>query len=667
MRPLAAAAIAVVLAGLAGLTPAPAKAQSGELWVNRQRNEARPYDEPDRERARAPAAVPSVKRSPGGIERGSLPPIGSAAPAPGYGGARPPAGNAGSSYGGYASAPPARSYIDSSDGNNRGMGGYGGAPASPGYGMGGMDGMSSMGGMGGMGGYAAGPAAGGLASPDLWRGLSFDTLRDRLLKVDGNGGSLVLDDLLVQAVLADSPVDGAQDVQMRDLLKMVVLYRMGRIAELTALLQRGGPAAESLPGQVFLARALLAGGDLQRACAAIARFPISDPNVPQELMSEALLTSALCAADRKDLHNAGLMMDLARDRGIKASIAFTVIEYLISGTKPRLQLPDRLGVSDYLFLRLTGAPAPAKVVDMADAALVYLLAHDAALSGALRAEALERAARSGGIAGEELARFYAEIAGKAGGAGAGRSDGETRALLLDAAARGGEAQNRARIIDTLLTNVRKVRLAESFGPLLAPYVRELRPSSELAWFAPRAVEVALLAHDQQLLESWLLFAKEAGREAYAAAEWLPLAQLIQPDLVSLDDGSEMALRMANGRRLEGDLLHLLASVLDAMAVNVPIPLWNEAGKHPQPNRGVLPPSGQLSNLKQARDDGRAGEALLLSLEAVGATAPDELHLLALGDIVRSLHKSGFEREAAWFGFEALYRRWPTGQARIAAR
>lgn len=632
----AVATLTLLTAALVLLPPAPAAAQSGDLWVDRQRSAARPYDEPYRETAPAPAAS-RASRPAGGIERATLPPIGAAPPAPGYGGM--------AGMGGYRSAPP---------------------PAA------GYDGMSGTSGMGGMGGYAtapapAGAAGDGLASPDLWRGLAFDSLRDRLLKIDGNGGSPVLNDLLVQAVLADSPVEGASDAQMRDLLKMVVLYRMGRIGELTRLLQQGGPAAGSLPGQVFIARAGLASGDTRAACDGIARFPIGDPDVPPELLPEALLTSALCAAERKDLQNASLTMELARDKGIEAPIAFAVIDYLVTGNKPQLAIPQRLGVNDYLFLRLTGAPAPSGLVGMADAALVHLLARDAAVPAAVRVEALERAARSGGIAGAELARLYAEVAARAGAAGAGRSDGETRALLLDAAARAADPQNRARIVDTLLANVRKVRLAAAFGPLLAPYVRELPASRELAWFAPRAVEVALLARDPQLLEIWLLFAKDAGRDAYAAAEWLPLARLIQPDLVSLDDGSEMALRMANARRLDGDRLHLLASVLDAMGVNVPIPLWNEAGRHPQPNRGVLPPGGLLSNLKEARDGGRAGAALLLSQEAVGATPPDELHMLALGDIVRSLAKAGFPREAAWFGFEALYRPWPTGQTRIAGK
>ena len=53
----------------------------------------------------------------------------------------------------------------------------------------------------------------------------------------------------------------------------------------------------------------------------------------------------------------------------------------------------------------------------------------------------------------------------------------------------------------------------------------------------------------------------------------------------------------------------------------------------------------------------------MSLQAVGTNSADQMHLLALGDIVRALKKTGFAREARLFGFRALYGIWPTGATR----
>ena len=236
-------------------------------------------------------------------------------------------------------------------------------------------------------------------------------------------------------------------------------------------------------------------------------------------------------------------------------------------------------------------------------------------------------------------------------------------LLFAGLSRTNDPGHRAKIIDTLLANVRGKNLSGVIGPMLGPFVAQIQPEPSLSWFAMRAVEVALLARDLPLAERWFLFAKRAGRDAYVAAEWLPLVDIVQAGVVPAGEGTQMALRMARARRLNGGALHRLTSVLDALSLDVPIPLWNTASKQPQPRKGALPASGVLSALKKMSDDGQAGEVLLLSLQALGSHAADQMHLIALGDIVRSLKKAGFAKPAAQFGFEAVYGIWPTGLGR----
>ena len=52
-------------------------------------------------------------------------------------------------------------------------------------------------------------------------------------------------------------------------------------------------------------------------------------------------------------------------------------------------------------------------------------------------------------------------------------------------------------------------------------------------------------------------------------------------------------------RLDPTLLHRIATVLDALAYDVPIPLWEAASRTPQPAGGFLPETGVLSELQDA--------------------------------------------------------------------
>ena len=498
---------------------------------------------------------------------------------------------------------------------------------------------------------------------DLWRGMTFERFRDGLLALNGVGGSLALNNLVASTLLDHRSMPQNTEPQTADLLKMVVLYRMGRIGDLASFIESIPARNRSLPVRVFKARALLANGERAKACKLVTSFPVGDRNLSRDLLSESLMMTALCAAQNKDLATMGLMADLARDKNIRSPLSFAIMDYLLSGVKPSIKMPPKLGVRDYYFLRLTQLAMPRKLLDRAAPSLVYALAYDRSTSPALRLDAAERAASTGQIDASGLAKIYADVAAIKPSQGQRRSDAHTRALLFAGLSRTNDPAHRAKIIDTLLANVRGKNLSSVIGPMLAPYVAQMQPEPTHSWFAMRAVEVALLARDLPLAERWLLFVKQAGRAAYGAAEWLPLVDLVQPGVVPAGEGTQMALRMARARRLNGATLHRLTSVLDALSLDVPIPLWNTASKQPQPRKGALPPSGVLSALKKMSDEGRAGEVLLLSLQSLGSHSADQMHLIALGDVVRSLKKAGFATSARQFGFEAVYDIWPTGLGR----
>ncbi len=63
-------------------------------------------------------------------------------------------------------------------------------------------------------------------------------------------------------------------------------------------------------------------------------------------------------------------------------------------------------------------------------------------------------------------------------------------------------------------------------------------------------------------------------------------------------------------RFGADTLHRLATVLDALDVNVPIPLWEAASRTPQPNAGHLPATGVLPELQDAAKQKQAARTIL---------------------------------------------------------
>ena len=107
------------------------------------------------------------------------------------------------------------------------------------------------------------------------------------------------------------------------------------------------------------------------------------------------------------------------------------------------------------------------------------------------------------------------------------------------------------------------------------------------------------------------------------------------------------------------MLHRLVTVLDALNYEVPIPLWDEASKTPQPNDGDLPATGALTSLKRPSDAGEVGRTVLIVAAVLGPNGAKGAHLLALGDAVRALKRVGLDAEARRLGFEALYAHWPS--------
>jgi hypothetical protein len=99
-------------------------------------------------------------------------------------------------------------------------------------------------------------------------------------------------------------------------------------------------------------------------------------------------------------------------------------------------------------------------------------------------------------------------------------------------------------------------------------------------------------------------------------------------------------------------------VLDALQIQVPIPLWDLASRTPQPATGHLPKTGVLSALAEAAKKQEFGHTVLLSMQALGPSGAEGAHIIALGDSIRALRTAGLDTDARKLALEALFMGWP---------
>lgn len=370
---------------------------------------------------------------------------------------------------------------------------------------------------------------------------------------------------------------------------------------------------------------------------------------------------AFCAARNRDAEAAGLAVDLLRDQGIEAPVALGVLDSIAESKTPKVPRPDRPQLMDQLFLGLIGKSAAADDLAAAEPALLRLLVASESVPAVVRAAAAERAAAYAALPPGELARRYGAVEFETGlvrnPLASGLEGAEWRALLFQAIAAQPDPQQQARYAKALVDSAREDGLMFAVAPALAEAIGGMPQVPDLAWFAETAIEINLAAGSFGPAVSWTLFADRAAGGGMKG--WLALVDIGDPDAhvargASLGPLTELA---ASGT-FAPEQLHRLAAVLDALAYNVPIPLWDMASRTPQPQTGHLPPTGLLPDLQTAARDRQTGRVVLLALLALGPDGPEGTHLIALGDAIRALKAVGLEADARRIGFEALFAAWP---------
>lgn len=505
---------------------------------------------------------------------------------------------------------------------------------------------------------------------ELWRGLSLAEIEALFASLDIPPRSPALNGLWMRLIKADaaSPGGGEADARM-GALRAEALDRSGfpRLAR-DAVLQ--GPQERDPVASLILARTSIALGDEAQGCPVASRLAASPASMPQRLKAEAIVLSGYCAAKGGNAAGAGIAAELARENGLEGAAGPDLLDAMALGIRPEIPQGRSIGLVDYRMLQPLDAAGLAAILPKASPALLRELALSSAIDARSRVASAEAAAAVNALTPDELGSAYRAdaVAPQAEGSvaaletAATADQGPRRAGMFGAIEAERTPQKRARLIRAFLDSARRAQFYWPALQLMDAPARSISPVPEIGWFAETAIEIALASGRHDDARAWIAAGSQASEgPAGELFHWAVLIDIADADRAGAGSGAESVDsvdRFSPDGRFEPALLHRLATVLDALGTHIPIPLWQAASRTPQPAEGHLPDTGVLSSLQAASKNREFGHTVLLAMKALGPAGAEGAHMIALGDSIRALKRSGLESEARALGLEALFASWP---------
>jgi len=447
------------------------------------------------------------------------------------------------------------------------------------------------------------------------------------------------------------------------------LYRAGLLKDAAGLIAKAPKSADAQQLAAG-ARVLLGLGDDAKACAAVKAIPLSGGPLKGRSRNDALLMVAYCAARDKQPNHASLAAEVLRDQNFAEPLALAVLDSIADSKTPKLPHSDNLTLIDYKFLSLLGTVPAERFLARAAPDLIVALANDPSAEPVARLLAAESAARINAIEDADLAGLYRaaqfqqqQLADPASALAAIPPQMQ-RALLFQAAEHEPNPGRKTEAIRQLLATARRDALLTPAARLVAPILDALRPAPDLAGLSETVIEALLAAGRYDHAVGWtLLSGTSAGPGGNALLHWLTLVDIADAE-GHVPHGSSMkyAEDLATGGAFSPVMLQRLATVLDALHYNVPIPIWqgaqNAAASISKADQGHLPDTGLLPKLQDAAKNRSPGLTVLLALTTVGPGQATSAHPIALGESIKALEAAGFDADARRLGFEALFEAWP---------
>ena len=494
---------------------------------------------------------------------------------------------------------------------------------------------------------------------ELWRGLDVASFERLIAEIEIPPRSPALHALWLRLITSDvTPPGGGQADQQFMALRLETLYRSGLLEQASQELAKM-PAAGGVVA-TLAARNDIGLGKKERGCATAQNAGPIPIDLPKPLKVQAAMISGYCAAIAGDQAGAGLAAEMAREEGQKESAGLAALDAISVHTSLRIAAKETVSLLDYRLIEAAGGTIePALLLKQGAPSLLAALALDPNTPPALKLPAAEAAAQLNAISPDEIAGIYRANASPAGAA-AGPNTAERRAQLFVAAEAERTPLKKVRLIRSFLDESRRAGLYLSALRMSARASDTVQPVPEIGWFAETAIEIALAAGDYDKARSWASYGATLGASPEGSlSHWLALIDIADSNSPGNRGESLHYIEdLAVHGRLDPTLLHRIATVLDALAYDVPIPLWEAASRTPQPAGGFLPETGVLSELQDAAKKHEFGRTVLLAMKTLGPNGAEGAHMIALGDSIRALKRAGLEPDARRLGFEALFASWP---------
>ena len=504
---------------------------------------------------------------------------------------------------------------------------------------------------------------------DLWQGITVGQVEKLIATLTIPPRSTAIHSLWTRVVssTATPPEQGNSDMPF-SAVQSEALFRSGLLAEAHQVMATTPASADNALLDALKARAAIAAEQPDSGCPIAKKLVRRIGELPKSLTGTVSLMIGYCAVHDGNQAAAALAADLAEDNGLRGSAGVAALRAYSVKTQPRLNSTTTMTIIDYRIVERVGGVVSRAHLANAKPPLLAALATSSRTPSDVRVAAGEAALKLNAISIRDMTDIYRATQSAATDVAAADPDGgqnfgdeARRAALFNAAETENMPLRKARHIRAYLNSARRAGLYWHALKSMAGPANQMSTLPEIGWFAETGIETSLAAGDYAGARRWAAFGEAQRQDGGANLDhWQGLIDIADPGPAKgrLANGLTMIENAARRGLFGPVLLHRLATVLDALDTQVPVPLWEMASRTPQPTSGHLPETGILSALQNAAKKREYGHVALLIMKTLGPNGAEGAHMIALGDSIRALKRAGLKSEARQLGLEALFGSWP---------
>jgi hypothetical protein len=369
-----------------------------------------------------------------------------------------------------------------------------------------------------------------------------------------------------------------------------------------------------------------------------------------------------CGLLSGEKEKAAFSVNLMRDTGELDDPAFySLADAMTDGSRATVKSLTNPAPVHLAMAAAAKASLPSDVLETNSLLMLRALADSPLVSDSVQLAAAERAALAGAIGLESLSERYAAME---------FSDKEMRNALSIAE---GDYSPRNRALLYQATKAQKLPVARGAAIQKAwelaaangiyrlsvgvyqPELEALRPSAELAWFAPEAARALFLLNQPDRALAWAAtaqrFAKEPAEKYDTALLW-PLIALAEGSATGSGHGRWLSAMAEVNATDAGMHAGFAYSLFEAMGERIADDRWSGLLEGGARSDVLAPDPAYMRAFRKAASAGRRGETVLLAILILGGGSLDESGPALLSEIIVGMRKVGLEQEARQLAVEA---------------